>query len=250
MGCEYYQELISRMLDGDLSPTEQAELSGHLSDCADCRALAQSFQTVSAALEEQLEDAPERLRANIMAELRREEIRKRNRLSRPMKIVLTTAACLVLVLGLSLGSGLLSGRGATFNAQAPATLAGAKDAALRSMPAEAAEGEAAVSAPAMEAPAPYAAGDSYAAQESLAAPVLDLSSRWTMEDLTALLGGERVPVELPQGAPVCTLLVAGDESGEGVSLYEQDGVLLYVLAEGDVYQADCDWATLQTQLNP
>ena len=32
-GCEYYQELISRMLDEDLSRDERAALAEHLGTC-------------------------------------------------------------------------------------------------------------------------------------------------------------------------------------------------------------------------
>ncbi|MGN0964729.1 MAG: anti-sigma factor family protein, partial [Dysosmobacter sp.] len=37
--CEYYQELISRMVDEELSAEEQAVLVSHLEHCPDCAAL-------------------------------------------------------------------------------------------------------------------------------------------------------------------------------------------------------------------
>ena len=35
-GCEYYQELISRMLDEDISRDERAALAEHLGTCREC----------------------------------------------------------------------------------------------------------------------------------------------------------------------------------------------------------------------
>ena len=107
MICSYYQELISRMLDEDLSPVEQGVLEAHLPNCEACAAMYKSFSALSQALEDQLEEPPESLRYNVMAEIRRAEIRKKNRLSRPMKIILSTAACLALIVGISMGSGVL-----------------------------------------------------------------------------------------------------------------------------------------------
>ena len=112
MLCSYYQELISRMLDEDLTPVEQGMLQAHLPNCEVCSAMYKSFAALSNALEDQMEEPPESLRYNVMAEIRREAIRKKNRLSRPMQIVLSTAACLALIVGISLGSGVLRSKGA------------------------------------------------------------------------------------------------------------------------------------------
>ena len=61
MICSYYQELISRMLDEDLSPVEQNVLLAHLPNCEACSAMYKSFSALSEALEDQLEEPPERL---------------------------------------------------------------------------------------------------------------------------------------------------------------------------------------------
>ena len=107
MICSYYQELISRMLDEDLPPVEQKVLQAHLPNCEACSAMYKSFAALSDALEEQLEEPPVSLRYNVMAELRRAEIRRKNRLSRPMKIVLATAASLAVIIGVTAGAGVL-----------------------------------------------------------------------------------------------------------------------------------------------
>lgn len=99
--CEHYQELISRMLDEDLDAGERALLADHLQACPDCAALHAAFSSLSTVMSEDLEDAPESLRENVMAQIRRESIRRKNRLSRPMRNLLGAAACLVLIAGIS-----------------------------------------------------------------------------------------------------------------------------------------------------
>ena len=39
MNCEYFKELISARLDGELSTEEESVLSGHLSECVECSSL-------------------------------------------------------------------------------------------------------------------------------------------------------------------------------------------------------------------
>ena len=94
--CASMQELISRLLDEDLNAEEQAALAKHLESCPACRTMYEAFTAVSASLSE-LEEPPERLHENVMAEIRREQIRKKNR---PVwRAVLTAAAVLALALG-------------------------------------------------------------------------------------------------------------------------------------------------------
>lgn len=99
--CALMQEMISRMLDEELSAGEQAALAEHLAICPECRALYQAFAAVSGTLRNDLAEPPESLRENVMAEIRRERIRKRN--LRPWRAVLSAAALAALVLGLRYG---------------------------------------------------------------------------------------------------------------------------------------------------
>lgn len=92
--CEYYQELISRLLDEDLTADEDAALKSHLESCAECRRMFEAFSAVS-RLAGETEEPPEALSENIMAGIRRAEIKKKNRRLRPM---LAAAACLAVVL--------------------------------------------------------------------------------------------------------------------------------------------------------
>lgn len=48
--CEYYQQLISQRLDGELTAAQEHELAEHLSRCADCRAVDAAFRALSEAL--------------------------------------------------------------------------------------------------------------------------------------------------------------------------------------------------------
>lgn len=106
-GCEYYQELISRMLDDDLSKAERDELAEHVKRCPDCAAVYVAFRSLSENIGGELEEVPEDLHEKIMSDARREHLRVRNRAataSRRWHYVLTAAACLVLIVagGLSL----------------------------------------------------------------------------------------------------------------------------------------------------
>lgn len=96
--CEYYQELISRLVDDELSAEEQAVLVSHLEHCPDCAALVQAFQSISGVIAEDLAEPPEALSENVMAELRREAIKTKNRKKRRWKGPLATAACLAVVI--------------------------------------------------------------------------------------------------------------------------------------------------------
>lgn len=112
-GCEYYQELISRMLDEDLSRDERAALAEHLGTCRECAAMYQAFSALSDTISSDLAEPPEELCDNIMAELRRSEIIRRNRrtgLSRQVKNLIAVAACAALVLAAVGGVAIVNSR--------------------------------------------------------------------------------------------------------------------------------------------
>lgn len=96
-GCEYYQELISCLLDGELSGDEEAALADHLENCPECAAMHRAFAALSQTIAEDMEEAPESLCVNVMAELRRAEIINKNRRKSAFKAILATAACAVFV---------------------------------------------------------------------------------------------------------------------------------------------------------
>ena len=108
--CEIYQELISRMVDGDLSAREEADLARHIETCPDCAALFQAFSALSHRIGEDLEESPFDLRDNVMAEIHREEIRRRNRIPTILRSVLSAAACVALIVGVYLGVSITQGK--------------------------------------------------------------------------------------------------------------------------------------------
>lgn len=98
-GCEYYQKLISRMLDEDISRDERAALAEHLGTCRECAAMYQAFSALSDTISSGMVDPPEEFTDNIMAELRRSEIRRKNRrMPRQMKNLIAAAACAAVVI--------------------------------------------------------------------------------------------------------------------------------------------------------
>jgi len=97
--CEYYQQLISQRLDGELTAAQEHELAEHLSRCADCRAVDAAFRALSEGFADSAEDAPADLCENVMGEIRRENIRKTNKRGskRTWRSLLATAACFALI---------------------------------------------------------------------------------------------------------------------------------------------------------
>lgn len=108
--CDKYQELISRMVDGDLSPEEKHDLADHVETCPSCSALFQAFFAISKQIGEDLEEPPLDLRDSVMAEVQRAEIRRRNRIPTIIRGVLSAAACLAVISGIYLGVSLTQGK--------------------------------------------------------------------------------------------------------------------------------------------
>ena len=98
--CAYYQELISSLVDGELSDEENEALMLHLNSCSRCNAMYAVFHDLSDILSEEPEPLPEGLHENIMAGIRRSELKKRNHRMRRvgLRTAMTAAACAVLVL--------------------------------------------------------------------------------------------------------------------------------------------------------
>ena len=111
--CDYYQELVSRSLDDELSVEERKELAVHLASCPSCSQMRQLMADISGLMEEDMEELPDGLHEDIMASVRRSEMIKRNsragrpgktngrtktKLSRPVRNLLATAACMAIVI--------------------------------------------------------------------------------------------------------------------------------------------------------
>lgn len=102
--CETYQEMISRMLDGDLSAEERAGLSEHVKGCPDCAAAYVAFRSLSESIGEDLAEPPAGLHRRVM-----EEVRSQQGAGRVVKLrrrqwtnLLAVAACFALIVSAAL----------------------------------------------------------------------------------------------------------------------------------------------------
>ena len=103
--CEQVQLLISQLIDRELNKDEAALVTEHLKGCEECAAMYRAFSALSSRLSDDLEEPPESLRENVMAELRRGEMAKKNRrLPKPVRSLLAAAACMALIIGLAYGT--------------------------------------------------------------------------------------------------------------------------------------------------
>lgn len=172
--CDKYQELISRMVDGDLSPEEKHDLADHVETCPSCSALFQDFFAISKQIGEDLEEPPLDLRDSVMAEVQRAEIRRRNRIPTIIRGVLSAAACLAVISGIYLGVSLTQGKHLTTAASGADAVAEEKAVAeeAAALPEEGAVQDRAAGAKeeAAEAPMLQANAPALAAEEPAAAP--------------------------------------------------------------------------------
>ena len=122
--CEYYESLMSRMLDGDLLNAESDALRDHIRTCKSCRTLCIAFCGMTLSLRRDLADAPAELSGSVMSRIRTWEAEQaleadepmedpvplsRERRVSPKKRWMPTviAACLVLVIGVGAASALV-----------------------------------------------------------------------------------------------------------------------------------------------
>lgn len=234
--CAATQELISRLLDGDLDAAEQAALAEHLAVCPECKALYEAFSAVSGALEEQQEEPPERLHENVMAAVRRDAMGKRNRRARRRwGALLSAAAVAALAIGLRFGlnraPAALNMTAVDFAAEEAAEEPPVEEELLMEAP-KAARSSADFAAAAQAVPEANAAPTEGAAEQMMmdyaalpASPVCDLSDTLRFAELLETLGGEKVtlPLERLDEEPALIVRCADGE----LSLFEYEGALYY-----------------------
>ena len=110
--CDRFAELISALIDGELSAEEEAELRAHMAQCPDCAAMYEAFSAVGDALRAQ--DVPDTLHDGIMAKVRAAEAAGRTqRILVRLRPILAAAACLIVLVGTVLALGSTLGRRAT-----------------------------------------------------------------------------------------------------------------------------------------
>lgn len=243
--CAAMQELISRLLDGDLDAAERAALAEHLAVCPECQALYEAFSAVSGALREQQEEPPERLHENVMAAVRRDAMGKRNRRARRRwGALLSAAAVAALAIGLRFG---LHRSPAALNmtavdlaaeeaAAAPAAELPVEEELLMGAP-KAARGSADYAAAAQAMPEANTAPTEGAGQMLMdaaalpASPVCDLSDTLRFAELLEALGGEKVTLPLERLGEEPALIVRCAD-GE-LSLFDCEGALYYYDPAGE-----------------
>jgi len=121
--CEEYQELISAMLDGELTESELAEITAHVADCPACKAMYEAFAAVSAV---DAVDVPDTLHAAVMTKVgaAQKALKTQNKLVR-LRPILTTAACLVVIVGTLFAARTAMNRGASASMEAMTVTAAA-----------------------------------------------------------------------------------------------------------------------------
>lgn len=102
--CEKCREMISCLLDGELSQAEQSLVCEHIASCPECRSVYDAFSAVSEQMHEE-EPLPDGLHEKIMSGIKAKPKKKTG-------IVwikyLSVAACLALVIFAGVKSGMLS----------------------------------------------------------------------------------------------------------------------------------------------
>ena len=216
--CKFYQELISSMADGELSAEEQAVLAPHLEHCPDCAALYEAFQSISGLIAGDLAEPPETLSENVMAQLRRADIRAKNRKKKHWKGPLATAACLAVVIAAAWLMPNLFRAGSA--APAEMTAAAARDQAAPQAEEYAvpAEGTAPASAKATAEAAPEAevqesavSAEAYSVDEAAAGEPEDaLPAPFTAGSREAAVEGEFIALEGDSAASFAALLTGSE----------------------------------------
>ena len=115
--CEYYQTLMSRLLDDDLTADARDELRSHIQTCPSCRSLFATFSQMTAALREgELEEPPAQLSQTVMERIAQAGRPRRGR-RRPIRpwVRLGAAACLVLIVA---GTAVVATRGSRLSSGA------------------------------------------------------------------------------------------------------------------------------------
>ena len=93
--CEKYREMISAMLDGELSEADRAALHAHMESCPECRGVYDAFAAVMGA--EELEEPPEGMLSGAMFRIRNTAPAKKKKRIHWQRYA-AAAACLALVL--------------------------------------------------------------------------------------------------------------------------------------------------------
>ena len=92
--CEKYTELMSQMLDGELTAEQASELRTHIASCENCRRVFDAFAGVSEALSDGLAEPPEMLTKGVLFKIKNQKKHRRFAYGKFTAL----AACLALIL--------------------------------------------------------------------------------------------------------------------------------------------------------
>ena len=277
--CAHYQALISRLIDREITPEEGEELAAHARECEECRAVYAAFSALSDMIGDDLVEPPEELGENVMAELRRSELWKKNKKPRRLRRIAALAACAALIVGLGALTlpRLFARKGASSDAALFSTAAAAEKPMAAPAAGEAARydnGAAADDTPA-ERETPIPVSDSFAApaqdttkseeqmiydaiarseEPETEAEIVNVTGQGRGQGIAALLVG--TPGELPpadEARPDRRFLLRFDVDGVSsqvlISVYGEK--VFYISLSGeesDMMLSDYGWSTFRARI--
>ena len=227
--CEYYQRLMSLLLDEELSETQEAELREHLAVCPDCQRVFSAFDRMASALREDRAVPPPALAEGVMERIAAgNKSTSRIRANRWRR--LTAAACLVLIIG---GTAILSSRGFRGGAASGASIQVYESAAVYS------EAQSADMAPAdMAEPQAIAETEMEAAMEAAEDEIV----------MTSEAGAPDAPKDAGGGMGRSADLAVYGREGERVGVIHKDdeAALAALLTDADIPLPAGDWEPVYT----
>ena len=274
--CAAYQEMISRLIDREITPEEGEELAAHARECAECRAVYNAFLFISDSIGDDLVDPPEELSETVMSELRRSALWKQNRRPRMLRRFAALAAFAVLVIGLGVLTlpRLLRSKGNAAAGQAVYSTESAAAAPMAPVPAPYADAAVNDDSPAQaEKESPIPVSDSFAApaaettkseeemiydaleraeEPETVAEIVDVTGQGRGNAIASLLVGTQS--ELPAGVtPDRRFLLRFDADGISsqvlISVYGEKVFFISLSGEeSDMVLADCSWSTLRAKI--
>lgn len=231
MDCEKAQELISQLLDGELTAEDERAIREHIARCGECRTVYEAFAAVSDAMRAEAAEVPATLHESIMSGVRAAKKKKPGLLIR-LRPYAAVAACLAVVLGTALALG----RGVGFD-NTSSTAAGAAPVAAADQQRSAdtdAEAQQKESAPTENGAGVQSSLDKSEAEENAPAAFADDAVYGGAEILSARLVREDGETEISDLDGLAELLSEQPaEGGEGVSIpYGDTGWVLYLETAG------------------
>lgn len=273
--CAYYEELISRLIDRELTAEEGEELRAHASECENCRAVYTAFSALSGMLSDDLVEPPAELGETVMSAIRRSEMKKLNQSAKKRtRRILSLAACAVLVIGIGALTvpRLLSKGSPASGSAAPKAVYSSMAAAETSLPDDS-DTMLAEEAPAEDYRAYTDVSESFAApavettksenemisealeraeEPETVAEIVDVTGQGRGKNIAALLVGTQG--ELPSGqTPDRRFLLRFDVDGVSsqvlISVYGERVFFISLSGEeSDMVQSDYSWSSLRARI--